>query len=290
MSSNPENVLLTGAGGFIGSHLLRRLERNGVNVLSVVRNSDCTYHDAIVTDLSLKPLPKSVDCAHVVHCASVLPSSDITDFEVNVSLTENLLAGLPATVQSFVLTSSVSVYHAPPADMAWRLDESAAVTTEGYGGSKLRQEQLVQDWCRENGCRLTIFRLSSVFGVNGPQTLLFRICEAAIRNEEINLHAPTGYRQNFLPVDDVCHLIESALCGSVSGTYNLFSNTSLSARELAEVVVAELGSSSRIVDRPTADAVPTPAFCNEKLRADFQPEFTDFRQAIRELADGITQA
>jgi dihydroflavonol-4-reductase len=115
-----ERVLVTGASGFIGSHLVRALADRGAQVSAMMRSGSdprniagvpCQFVEADLTDPP--SLRDAVDqCETVFHCAAVI-SFDQRDaqamWQINVEGTRALVrAALDARVKRFVLTSSVS--------------------------------------------------------------------------------------------------------------------------------------------------------------------------------------
>ncbi len=150
------NVFLTGATGFVGRHALRRLRRDGHNVIACVRNPDAATAlqaaGAQVFAGTLQDSPSLLSalrgCDAVVHCAAQLRMwGPWEEFERNnVSLTRSLLdCAQRAGVAHFVHISAASVVMQAP-EAQTNVDESAPTTVRRdlpYSCTKAMAEALV---------------------------------------------------------------------------------------------------------------------------------------------------
>lgn len=115
--------LLTGASGFIGGHLARRLARDGYELRCLVRERSDTTRLPTSAELLTGDLTRpgtldsaAVDCRYVIHCAALVSDWATTKeiARVNVEGTRNLLAASAAAqVERFVHVSSTDVYGHP---------------------------------------------------------------------------------------------------------------------------------------------------------------------------------
>jgi dihydroflavonol-4-reductase len=156
----PDRVFLTGATGFVGSHVLRELVASGYRVRALVRTTDTNLEDCetVAGDLThTGELARALDgCRYLVHCAalySFTPRDRAMIHKVNVVGTAGLMAAAHiAGVERAVLTSSsATVGHAHGGGPATEDDypsESNAVILrsskdgrEDYHASKLLQER-----------------------------------------------------------------------------------------------------------------------------------------------------
>jgi nucleoside-diphosphate-sugar epimerase len=175
-------VLLTGATGFIGSHvleqLLRREER--VRILALPETvQDIRHPDRVEVVLgSLNDESRLTEAVQgietIYHLAARLPGSSPDDLrEVNVRGTESLLraVGQAGTVHRFVFTSSVAVYEGAFVPEAWPLTETSPLRPQGperlrhYGRSKVAAESLVQRYAKDCGFEYVILRPATCYGV-----------------------------------------------------------------------------------------------------------------------------
>jgi len=179
-------ILVTGASGFIGSHLVERLVREGYSVRALVREServgrdffenrqDCidvlnrlgveiVYGDLLDCE-SLKRAVESVDW--VFHLGAIARPMAIPDklyFEVNEKGTENLLGVCSNEgVKRVVVMSSVSAV-GPSRDGKPVNEESECRPVDVYGWSKLAQEKVVEKFV-DKGLDVVVLRPPMVFG------------------------------------------------------------------------------------------------------------------------------
>ncbi|MDD2741854.1 MAG: NAD(P)-dependent oxidoreductase [Rhodocyclaceae bacterium] len=179
--------LVTGATGFVGSHLVRRLVAKGCRVRVMVRSPEKLDSelfgrcDVLVGDLTDRnALRAAVDGVRVIfHCAANVQTWDsfASYHAVNVAGVENLLQAIVAGCSSLsrlVHVSTVDVYGFPMLPC----DERAVVSGQGfgYGESKLQGEHLARTFCREHNIPLTVLRPTNVIGP-GSQFIM-RIGEA----------------------------------------------------------------------------------------------------------------
>jgi UDP-glucose 4-epimerase len=179
-------VLLTGAPGFIASHVLQQLlkQEGRVRVYALPETlRDIQQSDGVeVVTGDLKEESGLVEALReietVYHLAGVLPGSSYDDLmKVNVHSTENLLRACGKTrgVRRFVFTSSVAVYGAPSSPEEWPFTEVSPLQPRGiepqrlYGISKVSAESLVQRYAKEFGFEYVILRSSTAYGTGSKR-------------------------------------------------------------------------------------------------------------------------
>jgi nucleoside-diphosphate-sugar epimerase len=168
------HCLITGATGFIGGHLARRLADEGYRVRCLVRTgSDTSLLDDRRVELAVGDLtaPDSLaraceGCQYVVHCAAFVSDwgtgKEIT--RVNVGGTRDLLAASAgASVQRFVHVSTTDVY-GYPGTVAVGEDHSPAGFRNWYAHTKLGAEAEVRRVARQQALDTVILRPATVYG------------------------------------------------------------------------------------------------------------------------------
>jgi nucleoside-diphosphate-sugar epimerase len=166
-------ALVTGATGFIGSHLVEELIKKGYGVTCLVRKTsqlkwvegleiNILYGDCEDGD-SLKHIPADLD--YVFHLAGLTKARRDGDFFcVNVKGTENLLTAVAARaprVKRFVHLSSLAA--AGPSRNGSPLNESShPMPVSSYGKSKLESEGVIMRY--RNALPVTVIRPPVVYG------------------------------------------------------------------------------------------------------------------------------
>jgi nucleoside-diphosphate-sugar epimerase len=276
MDVRGRRVLVTGGGGFIGSHLTERLaEHNEVTVYDsgardALRFTDLAEHPRVKLvrgDVLDRPLlresAEGVDV--VIHLAAVAgvpnySSRPVATMETNMLGAANLLrVALEIGRPLFVNFSSSEVY-GPWAEAAREGDATApgpaGVSRWTYAVSKLAAEHLCLAYHREHGLPVISIR---PFNVYGPRQVgegaVRSFVERALRNETLHLHDDGSQRRAWCYVDD---LVEGCLAclatpGAIGEVVNLGNpDAVVSVRELAETVVELCASRSRIESVPYA--------------------------------------
>ena len=242
-------TLVSGATGFIGRALCRRLQQEGIRVRALSRSAvvgSDPWDEAVTADLT-EPLPPGImtdiDC--VFHLASKVHafdeiSEDPDEFErLNVDGTRRLIeAARRSGVERFVLFSSVK---AMGEGTTREIDESEPPRPKtAYGRSKLAAEDLVREFSR-GGRHGSILRLPLVYGVGNKGNLHRMI--AAIDRGRFPPLPETGNRRSIVHVGNVVDaaLLAAARPEARGETFIVTDGRDYSTRELYEAICLGLG-------------------------------------------------
>jgi nucleoside-diphosphate-sugar epimerase len=169
-----KRILVTGASGFLGSHLCERLVKQGNTVRALVRNPEkCSeLHSwgleiAVANILDPKATQRAMEGIGVVyHLAGAYREGKLFRQELmktNVEGTKNVLdAALKAGVQRFVHCSTIGVHGDianPPGT-----EESPYRPGDSYQESKVEGERLVRRYMAQGSLPIVIFRPGGVYG------------------------------------------------------------------------------------------------------------------------------
>ena len=235
-------VCVTGARGFIGRHLVARLQETGglrLRILSRTADShdfpDCQVHrfDLTKAGESLKSFLEDADV--LVHCAGEI--RDPSKMEaLHVHGTGALLEAASARRSErikplrWVQLSSVSVYGPPSKPGLPRVvSEDAELNPVGeYEQTKAAADRLILEVGRRGGIAPTIIRPSIVFGADMPNPSLRQLAEVVRRG----LFFYIGRRQavaTYVHVGDVAEVLEQAVFNErmQNEVYNVSNDCSL---------------------------------------------------------------
>jgi len=209
-------ILVTGASGFLGSHVAEHFANEGHDVRLLLRRTssrrfltEFPYESALgdVTDASsLVPAVEGVDA--VVHTAGLVKARNEAEFmAVNATGTANLLSAAGSAtpaLKRFVYVSSLAA-HGPSADGKPRPANAPAQPVSAYGRSKLAGERFVRE--SAFAARAVIFRPPVIYGPRDPALVpFFRL--ASLRVAPLLMG---GYnRISIVYVDDIARAIVEA--------------------------------------------------------------------------------
>jgi nucleoside-diphosphate-sugar epimerase len=218
-------VLLTGATGFIGSHVLEQLlQREArVRILALPETVQDIRHpdrvEVVIGSLTDEPrLTEAVQGIETIyHLAARLPGSSPNDLrEVNVRGTESLLRAVAqaGTVHRFVFTSSAAVYEGAFVPEAWPLTEASPLRPQGpeglrhYGRSKVAAESLVQRYAKDGGFEYVMLRPTTCYGVGSAfaEALVHR----ALTDSRAGQSLGAGLTMQLVHVRDLAEVIVQA--------------------------------------------------------------------------------
>lgn len=278
------HVLLTGASGFVGQALVRRLVAQGHRVTALVRDAASAPPDsgALVHALgSGAPLVLPADADAVVHLAQsrsyrAFPGDAAEMFAVNVAgAHEVLLAAAAAKVSRFCMVSSGTVYD----PFLEPMEEGRILAPPGnLGATKLASEVLAKPYSAL--FPISILRLFAPYGPGQTARLIPDLIGRIRRGEAVTLPA-SGGGMRFTPtyVEDVCDVLLAALEESWTGTFNVASPEVLSVEDVARGIAAALGAEPRF-ERKEMNA---PSLVPSLARLGGQYDLSRFRR----FADGI---
>jgi nucleoside-diphosphate-sugar epimerase len=254
--SRPGKALVTGGGGFIGSHMVERLLREGrdVRVLDNFATGHRANLAAVEGDVELiegdiqsyERVHNAVRGCEVVFHIAALPSvprsiqDPLTSTASNVTGTLNvLLAARDEDVRRVVFASSSSVYG--PQHTYPQREDAAARPISPYGVSKLAAEGYCRAFTRVYGLETVAVRYFNVFGprqdpLSQYAAVIPRFITAALNDEPPVIFGEGEQSRDFTYIDNTVEgtLLASAADGVAGETFNVACGEATTLNQLLE--------------------------------------------------------
>jgi len=294
MNFRNANVVVTGAGGFIGSHLVERLVNMGANVhcifhynsLSSLGNLDSstvkdsiriTFADVRYMDSLRNAFSKHENVEAIFHLAALIsvPYSYISPesfVQTNIQGTLNMLQlAQELHVQKFIHTSSSEVYGSA---QYTPIDEKHPIHPQSvYAVSKAAADYLAQCSYYTHNLPVVTIRPFNTFGPRqSTRALIPTIITQALFKDEIRLGNLTPVRDFTYVADTVTGFIKTVDQGAIAEVYNIGTGEKWSVLDIATMVkeitqrsIPVLGDQS-IRSRPENSEVMALISSHEKAR------------------------
>jgi UDP-glucose 4-epimerase len=268
-------VLVTGGAGFIGSHVVERLVKEGCSVgvvdnLSTGNLANIGTHvnsgaaDFVKADIRncdvIGKLVHDVDA--VVHLAAIvsvpfsLENPGFT-YEVNVEGTRGLLEScVRSGVKRFIFVSSCAVYGASrylPVDEA-----HPTCPISPYAASKLEGERCCQEFFNRSGLEVTVLRLFNVYGprqASGEYSgVITKFIERAEKGQPLVIYGDGSQTRDFVHVTDVANAILTLAQDDCAGEiFNVGYGKAVSINDLAKTVLSLSGRDCGLIHEPSRE-------------------------------------
>ena len=253
-------AIVTGAHGFVGRHVARRLASQGYTVHGIGHGvweqqewSHWELASWLCGEVTVRNLNRIVQVPNVVvHCAgggsvSFAQLNPLEDFERTVVSTVEVLEYIRvrAPLATLVYPSSASVY----GDCASPITEDAPLApVSQYGIHKLMAEQLIRSWTQRFSLSAAIVRLFSAYGPGLRKQLLWDACNKLAVGDTVFMGTGKEVR-DWLHIDDAAELLARAaiLASPTCPILNGGSGKGVSVRELLDYLGESMFSEPRAV-------------------------------------------
>ena len=259
-------ILVCGAGGFIGGHLVADLLRKGFqNIRAVDSKPIPQWHsshrevDNRVLDLTRSDACHDAvrGCSEVYNLAADMGGMGFIELNktlcmINVLINTHLLqAAKELGVERYFFSSSACVYNAQK-QKGYRAvalaeeDAYPAMPEDGYGWEKLFSERMCRHFREDFNLTTRVARYHNVYGERGtyeggrekaPAAICRKIAEAKIRgSREIEIWGTGEQTRSFQYIDDCVYGTQLIMNGEYSAPLNLGSSELVSINELVSIV------------------------------------------------------
>lgn len=300
-------ILVTGAAGFIGSHLCERLVSQGHEVLGIDNFSE--YYDPKLKEINASDiisagitlltadllddlhtiLPNDIDIVyHFAAQPGISATTPFTDYERNnIQVTQNLLQWSihqNKDTQLFVNIATSSIYGLH----ATSTEEEAPTPVSDYGVTKLAAEQLVLASQRSGKLQACSIRLFSVYGPRErPEKLYTKLIKAIYEGTSFPLYEGSEHHErSFTYVGDIIDGLEKILdhkaaCnGEIINLGSTDVYTTGQGIALIEKIIGKKALIERVDKRP-GDQLKTSATIDKAKQLLAYKPHTDFEEGLR---------
>jgi GDP-D-mannose 3',5'-epimerase len=274
-------VLVCGAGGFIGGHLVKKLKKEG----AWVRGVDIKQHEFassladefLIGDLTRQdvvekvldqPFDKVYQLAADMGGAGYIftGENDANLMHNSASINLNIIQqAYLKGVKKIFYSSSACIYPAynqkdPNNPNCAESSVYPAEPDSDYGWEKLFSERLFQAFARNYGMQVRIARFHNVFGPEGtwtggrekaPAAICRKVAEAE-EGGQIEVWGDGLQTRSFLYIDECLEAVERFMNSDFEGPVNIGSEEMISLNDLAKMVIAISGKKLSVYNKPVS--------------------------------------
>lgn len=285
----PAVVLVTGAAGFVGSRLAKRLLDRGQRVVGLDNLNDYysvdlkrmhlrdlegdprfTFaHLDLRDDVGVRALFDTHAFTHVAHLAAMAAVRYSAKYpliygQVNVQGTANLLdAARQTTMPLCVLASTGSVYGADT-PVPFVEDAPAVKPLAPYPASKRAMELFAHSFAHLYGMDVTCVRFFNVYGPHGrPDMMPWQWTRQILAGEPLTLYGAGRLKRDWTYIDDILDGFEAALERPMKfEVFNFGCANPVENLEFVRTLENLLGKKAEVIDTPTPASEPLVTFAN----------------------------
>lgn len=240
----PNDILITGAGGFLGKYLIDEMRRTGLYRFdtdndtaerNVMHTAGLSPHNDYIVNLAKETFEPARRYATVYHLLGACYGGDMQ--ALNIEATRNLLKSLEHHAPgNIVYVSSTEVYGTTEGVEINENREPEPVSDTGK--TKLEAEKILTQWCNDNGVKLTILRSPAIVGT-GMRGPLRRLVNNIYRGNYHHVDDETC-RMSVVHATDIARVMREAT--GVKGVFNITDGVNPSRHDLVEALARRMNN------------------------------------------------
>jgi UDP-glucose 4-epimerase len=294
-------VLVTGGGGFIGSHVVDRLLERGMTP-RIFDLSASPYHSPLevetftgsITDPANLDLAMR-DCDAVIHLAAVADvghvlADPVLAEEVNTRGTLNVLEAAAGAKVGRVVYGSTTWVYSDCAEQDVSEETLIPAPRHIYTATKLAGETYCAGYAELYGLESTVLRFGIPYGPRARAAgVVAKFTDLSFEGKALTIAGDGSTTRSFIYVEDLADGIVAALAPEAAGrTYNLSGDEVVTILEIAERVQENVETCEITHTPPRPGDFPGKAISNERALEElgWKAE-TSFKEGVRKYVEWV---
>jgi nucleoside-diphosphate-sugar epimerase len=248
--TNPDRVVIMGAGGFVGRASFDKLETGGVYALALTRRE----MDLLAPNASTKLAAQLTPATTLVVTSALAPVKNTPMLLDNLRMMQAVIEAVKAKpVAHLIYISSDAVY----ADSRAPLTESSCAEPGSlHGVMHLAREVMLKN--ELSNVPQAFVRPTLIFGPGDPHNGYGpnRFLRLAQSGKDIVLFGEGEERRDHIFIEDVAEIVRRCVLYRATGIVNAVSGTVTSFKEIAELAAARFEPRVKVVGTPRVGAMP----------------------------------
>lgn len=277
MKNNQLNAGVTGATGFVGEHLIRRLNSEGYVTRALMRDldRDTEAQEKVKGDLEtgegLEEFLTAVDIAVNLVGRFQPPFKD--QLTGNAATLESLCAAAAKSGTKKIIHISAAAVYGIPKDGQLFTEEDVPQPDTPYALAKKAAEDVADFYHRNFGLSFVILRPPNVYGPGSDHGVVYNFKKSARETGGVNIHGDGTQKRDFLYVDDLVDAIMKSITHETPWeVFNITTSDPKDLNELAATLGKVMGSEVKVNYQGEAQGAKVVSADNSKAKKELSWE------------------
>jgi UDP-glucose 4-epimerase len=220
-------IVITGANGFIGKNLKRRVLNSKLELIEF-------KGDLLKEEEVKKFFAENKDVEKVIHLAGGFYGSLDHLLACNLLTTRNLLEHSNGVIKKIVYASTGAIYG--NSDKKGSKETDCLNPNTDYALTKNFAEQYIKFYCLKSSCNYVILRFPSVYGPYNDKGVIYNFLEQIKKEQSVTVKGDGTQTRDFLHVEDACESIIKAIQYSENDIFNISSSIETSINDIIDIL------------------------------------------------------